>query len=85
MKPDRSLLTPKTVPGKICVVYFCFLWWVLINYPVLQLFTGMVTQDHITWVLGMPVNFLYIFVIAAVSVGLTFYVVGSWKGDEGDD
>ncbi|SBV92231.1 hypothetical protein KL86DPRO_10326 [uncultured delta proteobacterium] len=83
MKTDRSLLTPKTVPGKICVFYFCFLWWILVNQPVLQIFNDMVVKDNV-WVLGMPVNFLYIYVIAAIATGLTFYALWGWQGDEDD-
>lgn len=80
----KNLPIPKTMLGKISVAYFCFIWWIIVNKPVLGIFNSMVSKDHITWLLGMPINFFYIIATTAITVALTMIVLAKWDvgGDE---
>lgn len=83
MEDNKKLLLPKTPLGKICVLFFCLIWWLLCTQPVLQIFNNMAKGDNIVWVGGMPINFVYIIVVAVITVAMTFVVLLNWK--EGDE
>ena len=76
---SKTLLLPKTTLGKVSTVYFCIVWWILVNKPVLGIFNNMVSKEGIRWVLGMPINFFYVLVIAVITVALTFIVLEKWN------
>lgn len=75
---NKTLLLPKTILGKVSTIYFCIVWWILVNKPVLGILNNMVSEEGIRWVLGMPINFFYVLVITVITVGLTFIVLEKW-------
>lgn len=76
---SKTLLLPKTTLGKVSTIYFCIVWWILVNKPVLGILNNMVSKEGIRWVLGMPINFFYVLVIAVITVALTFIVLEKWN------
>lgn len=79
----RKLLLPKTPLGIASVVFFCGIWWLLYNKPGMQIFDAMAKEGNIVWVLGMPINFFYVIVVAIVTVIWSFVVFAKWE--VGDD
>ncbi len=80
---NRKLLLPKTLFGKLSVLYFCLVWWLMNNQPVLQFFNDMVQGEEIVWLLGMPINFTYI--IGTAIFTAIWIVVLLLKWEVGDD
>lgn len=79
----KKLLLPKTALGKASVIYFCGIWWLLNNKPIMQIFDSMAKEGNIVWVLGMPINFVYIIAAAILTVIWSFVVFAKWEvGDE---
>lgn len=79
----RNLLLPKTPLGIASVLYFCVVWWLLNNKPVMQFFDNMAKEGNIVWLFGMPINFVYIIAVAILTVLWSFVVFAKWEA--GDD
>ncbi len=73
----KKFLWPNTLLGKITVIYFCIIWWILVNKPVLGIFNEMV-QTQIIYILDLPINFFYVIFISAITIILTFVVLCKW-------
>lgn len=81
---NKKLLLPKTALGKASVIYFCFVWWLLNNYPIMHFFDNMVSGEKIVWLFGMPINFTYIILVALLTVVWSFVIFKRWdvEGEE---
>jgi len=80
---NKKLLLPKTIGGIASVLYFCLVWWILNNKPVMELFDNMAKEGNVTWLLGMPVNFVYIIAVALFTTVWTIILLAKWE--TGDD
>lgn len=81
----RKLLMPKTAFAKASVLYFCLIWWLLNNKPVMQIFDSMAKPDNMVWLFGMPINFAYIIAVALLTVVWTIAIFAKWEVGDDDE
>jgi len=84
-RDKKKLLLPKTPFGIASVIFFCIVWWLLYNQPVMQIFDNMAKEGNIVWLLGMPINFVYIIVVAIITLAWSFAVFFLWEVDDDNE
>jgi|GEM_PF-3042800 len=82
---NRKTSLPKTPFGVATVVFFCLIWWLLNNKPVMQFFDNMVKDGDVVWLLGMPINFTYIIGVAVLSIIWTIIMLAKWEVGDDDE
>ena len=82
---NRKILLPKTPFGVATVAFFCLIWWLLNNKPVMQFFDNMVKDGDVVWLLGMPINFAFIIGVAILSTIWTIIMLAKWEVGDDDE
>lgn len=82
---NKKLLLPKTPGGIASIIYFCLVWWLLNNKPVMQFFNNMAKDGNVVWLFGMPINFVYIIAVALLTTVWTIVLLAKWEvGDDNE-